>query len=68
VFENRVLRNLCFDFREGKKQQAEKVQSEEFHSLYSPPDTGRMMKSWYIRWARHVSHIGRKRKAVKLCP
>jgi hypothetical protein len=35
-----------------------KLHSGELHNLYASPDIIRQMKSWRMRWAGHVAHMG----------
>jgi hypothetical protein len=37
-----------------------KLHNEELHNLYSLPSIIRMIKSRRMRWAGHVSHMGRR--------
>jgi hypothetical protein len=47
VFENRMLKG-AFGYKKGKK----------LNSLYSAPDTVRMIKQMSLRWTRHVARVG----------
>jgi hypothetical protein len=38
----------------------------ELHDVYSSPNIIRMIKSWRMRWAGHVAHMGEKRNACSL--
>jgi hypothetical protein len=40
-----------------------KLHNEELYNLYSLPSLIRMIKSWRMRWARHVARMGSKRRA-----
>jgi hypothetical protein len=35
-----------------------KLHNEELHNLYPLPDIIRMIKSWRVRWAGNVAHMG----------
>jgi hypothetical protein len=41
-----------------------KLHNEELHNLYSSPSVIRMMKSGKMRWAEHVTRMGRKEMHV----
>jgi hypothetical protein len=43
-----------------------KLRNEELHNLYSSPNIIRMIKSRRMRWAGHVTRMGRKRNAYRL--
>jgi hypothetical protein len=43
-----------------------KLHNEELHILYSSPDIIRQVKSRRMRWARHVIHMGEKKKVYKV--
>jgi hypothetical protein len=40
--------------------------TEELNNLYSPPSIIRMIKSWTMRWAGHVAHMGDKKDVYRL--
>jgi hypothetical protein len=42
-----------------------KLHNEELHNLYSSPSIIRMIKSRRMRWALHVTRIGKKRNVYK---
>jgi hypothetical protein len=60
VFENRVLRRTF-----GPKREEDcswrKLDSSKLHSLYSSPNTVRVIKSSRIMWAGHMTRIGEGR-------
>jgi hypothetical protein len=58
VFENRELRRIFGPKREEDVSRR-KLHNDGLHSLYSSPNIVRMIKSWRIRWAGHVAHMGR---------
>jgi hypothetical protein len=39
-----------------------KLHNEELHNLYSSPNIIRMIKSWRIKWAEHVEHMGGRKR------
>jgi hypothetical protein len=55
-FENRVLRRIFGPKRE-EDGSLRKLHNDELHSLYSSPNTVRVIKS--RRWAGHVARMGR---------
>jgi hypothetical protein len=60
VFENTVLRIIFGLKRDEMTGDWRKLNNEELHNLYSSPNIITMMKSWRMRWARHVARIGRR--------
>jgi hypothetical protein len=59
VFENRVLRRIF-----GPKRR--KLHNEELHNLYSSPNIITMIKSRRMRWAGHVTRMGKKSNAFRI--
>jgi hypothetical protein len=43
-----------------------KLHNEELHSLYSSHNIVRVIKSWRMRWARHVARIGEGRGVYRI--
>jgi hypothetical protein len=43
-----------------------KLQNEELHNLYSLPSMTRTIKSWSMRRAGHVAHMGMKQNAYRI--
>jgi hypothetical protein len=60
VFENRVLRKI-FGSKREEARSWRKLHNDELHSLYSPPNIVRVIKSRRMRWAGHVARMGRGR-------
>jgi hypothetical protein len=60
VFENRVLRRIFGLKRYELKGGWRKLHNEEFHNLYSSPSIIRMIKSRRMRWAGHVTRMGKR--------
>ena len=56
VFENRVLRRICWPKRDEVTEEWRKLHNEELNDLYSSPNTVRVMK-----WAGHVARVGETR-------
>jgi hypothetical protein len=54
VFENRLLRRI-FGPRREEDGSWRKLHNNEFHNLYSSPNTVRVIKSRRLRWAGHVA-------------
>jgi hypothetical protein len=59
VFENRVLRKIFGPKRE-EAESWRKLHNDELHSLYSLPNIVRVIKSRKMRWAGHVTRMGRE--------
>jgi hypothetical protein len=57
VFEKRLLRKIF-----GPKMEEDgswgKLHNDELHSLYSPCNIDRVIKSRRMRWAGHVARMG----------
>jgi hypothetical protein len=66
VFENRVLRRIFGPRRDEVTRHWRKLRNEEFHNLHSSPNIIRMIKSWRMRWARHVARMGETRNAYRI--
>jgi hypothetical protein len=62
VSENRAPRRIFGQKRDEVTGDWKKLHNEELHNLYSSPNTIRMIKSKWLRWAGHVARMGRKRK------
>jgi hypothetical protein len=60
VFENRVLRRIFGRKRDEVTGGWRKLHNEELHNLYSFPSIIRMIKSRRIRYAGHVTRMGRR--------
>jgi hypothetical protein len=60
VFENRVLRGIFGPKRDEVIGGWRKLHNEELHNLYCSPSIIRMIKSRRIRWAGHVTRMGKK--------
>jgi hypothetical protein len=60
VFENRVLRRIFGPKRDEVTGGLRKVQNEELHDLYSSSSKIRAIKSRRMRWAGHVTRLGRR--------
>ena len=66
VFENRVLRRIFGPKRDGVTGEWRELHNEELNSLYSSPNTVRVIKSRRMRWAGHVARIEEGRDVHKV--
>jgi hypothetical protein len=66
VFENMVLRRIFGPKRDEVTGEWRKLDNKEIHDLYSSPSIIRIIKSWKMRWAGHVTRMGEKRNAYRL--
>jgi hypothetical protein len=64
VFENRVLRRILGLKRDEVMGCWRKLHNDELHNLYSSPSQIRMKKSRRVRWAGHVTRMGKKSIAI----
>jgi hypothetical protein len=60
VFANRVLRKIFGPKRNEVTGKWRKLHNEELRDLYSSPSIIRIIKSRRMRWAGHVSRMGRR--------
>jgi hypothetical protein len=58
VVENRVLRRIFGQKRDGVTGLWRKLHNEELHNLYHSPSIIRIMKSRRMRWAGHMARMG----------
>jgi hypothetical protein len=65
VFENRVLRRIFGPKRE-EAGAWRKLYNDELHSLYSSPNTDRVIKARRLRWAGHVARMGEGRGVYRV--
>jgi hypothetical protein len=65
VFENRVLRKIFGPKRDEVTGEWRKLHNEKLHDLYSSPNIIRIIKSRRMRWAGHVTRMGKKRNAYR---
>ena len=59
VFENRVLRRVFGPKRDEVTGEWRKLHNEELSDLYSLPNIVRVVKSRRMRWAGHVTRMGK---------
>jgi hypothetical protein len=60
-----VLRRIVGPKREEVAGGWRRLHNEEFHNLYTSPNIIRTVKSWRVRWAGHVAHVGELRDKSK---
>jgi hypothetical protein len=60
VFQNRVLRRISGPKRDKVRGGWRKLRKEELQNLYPSSSVIRMIKSRGMRWAEHVTHMGRR--------
>jgi hypothetical protein len=66
VFENRVLRRIFEQKRDGVTGEWRKLHNKELHDLYSSPSIIRIIKSRRMRLAGRVARMEEKRNAYRL--
>jgi hypothetical protein len=66
VFENRMLKTIFGQKRNGVRGGQRKLHNEELHNLYCLPQIIRMIKSRRMRRAGHVPRMGEKRRAYRI--
>jgi hypothetical protein len=66
VFENRVLRRIFGPKRDEVIGGWRKLHNEELHNLHCSPSIIRIIRSWRMRWVRHVARMGEKRNACRI--
>jgi hypothetical protein len=65
VFENRVLRKI-FGCKREENGSWRKLHIDELHSLFSLPNSVRVIKSRKMRWAAHVACMGEGRGVYRV--
>jgi hypothetical protein len=65
VFENRVLRKIFGPKRE-EDGSWRKLHNDELHGLYYSPNIVRMIKLRRVRWAGHVTRMGKGRDVYRV--
>jgi len=63
VIENRVLRKIFGPMWEEVAGGWRRLHKEEHHNLYALTNVTRVIKSWSMRWAGHVTRVGELRNA-----
>jgi hypothetical protein len=61
----RVLRWIFWPKRKEDRSWR-KLHNDELHSLYSSPNIVRVIKSWRMRWAGHIAHVGEGRGVYRV--
>jgi hypothetical protein len=64
VLEYRALRRFFGPRRVEETEGWRKLHNEELRDLYSSPSIVRIIKSWRMRWARHVARNGGEQERV----
>jgi hypothetical protein len=52
--------------RKASFRRASKLHNDELHSLYSPPNIVRVIKSRRLRWVGHVARMGERRGVYRV--
>jgi hypothetical protein len=66
VLENKVLRRVFIPKRDEVTGEWRKLHNEELRDLYSSSSIITIIKSRRMRWAGHVTKMGKKRNAYRL--
>jgi hypothetical protein len=66
VFEDRVLRRISGQKRDGVTGVWRKLHNEELLNFNSSPSIIRIIKSRRMRWVRHVARMREKRNVYRL--
>ena len=66
MFENRVLRRVFGPRRDGVTGEWRKLHNEELNDLYCSPNIVWLIKSRRMRWAGHVTRIGKRRGVYRV--
>jgi hypothetical protein len=61
-----VLRRIFGPKRDEITEEWRKLHNEELHDLYSSSSIVRVVKSRRMRWARHVSRMGKRRGIYRI--
>jgi hypothetical protein len=64
-FQNRVLRKI-FGPKRVEDGSWRKLHNDELHNLYSSPNIVRVIKSRRMRWAGHVTRMGKRRGVYRV--
>ena len=65
VFGKGVLRRI-FGPKRNANEEWRRLQNEEHHNFYRPPNIVRVIKFRRLRWARHVARMEEYRSAFKI--
>jgi hypothetical protein len=65
VFENMVLKKSFGPKGNEVTAGCRRMHNEEHYNLHSSPNTT-LIKSRWMRWARHMVHMGKKRNACRV--
>jgi hypothetical protein len=64
VFQNRVLRRIFVPKTDEVTGEWRKLHNKELRDLYTSTSIIRIMKSRRMRWAGHVTRMGRREKRI----
>jgi hypothetical protein len=64
VFKNRVLRRIFGPKRDEVTGEWRKFHNEEFRHLYTSLSVIRIIKSRRMKWAGHVTRMGRRETGI----
>jgi hypothetical protein len=66
VIENMVLRRKFGPKRDKVTGEWRRLHNKELYALYSSPNIIRVIKSRRLRWAGHITRVGKRRSAYKV--
>ena len=66
VIENMVLRRKFGPKRDEVTGEWRRLHDKAFHVLYSSPNIIRVIKSRRLRWAGHITRVGKRRSAYRV--
>jgi hypothetical protein len=66
VFENRVLRRIFGPTREEVATNLRKLHNDKLNYLYSSPNIIWFINSRRLRWAVHVTRMGKRKRAYRI--
>ncbi|PSN38822.1 hypothetical protein C0J52_23508 [Blattella germanica] len=61
LFENKVLRKIFGPKRDEETGEWRRLHNTGLNDFYGKPDIIRIIKSYRLRWAGHVTHMGNER-------
>ena len=66
LFENKILKKNFGPKRDEQTDEQRKLYNVKLHNLYENADIIRTLKSFRLRWVKHVARMGDGRRAHKL--